>query len=88
MNTEEKLTKEIEALHERNERVEADKAWETSRFRVACIVVVTYLIAALVMYVIGVDRYLTDALIPTIGYLLSTQSLPFLKRWWIKKYYK
>lgn len=81
------LTKKIEALEERNKRVEADKAWETSWFRVACIVVVTYLIASLVMYVIGVEHYLANALIPTIGYFLSTQSFPFVKRWWIKNYY-
>lgn len=84
----EELTKKVEALEERNKRVEADKAWETSRFRVVCIVVVTYLIALVVMYVIGVEHYLTNAFIPTIGYFLSTQSLPFVKRWWVKSFFK
>ncbi len=84
MPTIEEFTKEIEVLKERNARVEADKAWETSSFRVFCIVVVTYMIAALVMVMIGVSNYLTNALIPTIGYFLSTLSLPFVKNWWVK----
>jgi hypothetical protein len=28
------------------------------------------------------------AFVPVVGYVLSTLSLPFLKRWWIKKNYR
>ncbi len=80
------LEKEIATIKERNLRVEADKAWEVSAFRVVSIAVSTYIIASVVMYFIGVTNYLLSALIPTIGYLLSTQSLPFIKRWWTKRF--
>jgi hypothetical protein len=78
------LEKEIEALKARNIKVEADKAWETSYFRRFLISVITYMVAAKVMYFIGSKNYALDALIPTIGYFLSSQSLPFIKKWWIK----
>ena len=80
----EKDTKEIKA---RNRRVEADKAWETSMFRKVLISVFTYLITAIVFYLIGIKDYLASALIPTIGYFLSIQSLPFIKKWWVENRY-
>ncbi len=79
------LENEIELIKQRNLRVEGDKAWEQSVFRKLLIVVVTYIIASIVMYAIGVTNYFLNALIPTVGYLLSTLSLPPIKRWWIEK---
>ena len=82
------INQELTALKQRNRRVEADKAWETSRTRIISIAVITYLAAALVLYYIGVKNFLQSALIPTGGFILSTQSLPLLKRWWIKNFFK
>ena len=76
----------IEQIKERNRRVEADKAWETSTYRVISITVITYIIATAVMWGIDVERPWLGALIPTIGYYLSTQSLPFLKKRWIERH--
>jgi hypothetical protein len=42
----------------------------------------------MVLCAIGVKDFFLNALIPTIGYYLSTQSFPFLKRWWISKFFK
>jgi hypothetical protein len=81
------LAEEVKAIKERNRRVEADKAWERSAFRIFSITVITYIIASVVMYTIGISNYLLSALIPTIGYFLSTQSLPIIKRWWIKHFF-
>lgn len=67
--------------------MEADKAWETSIFRVISITAGTYIIAGLVLYAIGNEYPLRNALIPTLGYFLSTQSLPFLKKRWIDKHF-
>ena len=78
-----KLEQEVAALKERNVRVEAGKAWEVSGFRKASIAVVTYIVAAIALYFIGITNYFLSALIPTIGYILSTLSLPFVKKWWI-----
>ena len=84
----EKLAKEIEAIKERNRRVEAAKAWEGSKTRIVSLVIITYLLAALVLYLLGNDNYWFNALIPTIGFFLSAQSLPMIKKWWLKKYIK
>jgi len=86
--TPEQIEQEIKALKERNARVEADKAWEVSWFRKASIIVITYIIASLVMWVIKVPNFFLSALIPTLGYFLSTQSLPFIKRWWVRERFK
>jgi len=80
------LENRIEKIEERNKKVEIDKAWETSIFRLVSISIITYIIASVVLLIIGVHNFLQSALIPTIGYILSTQSLPFLKKWWVKKY--
>ena len=81
-----KLKKEIATIKDRNLRVEADKAWETSSFRIFSITIITYIVATFVLYFIGVKNFLLNALVPTAGFFLSIQSLPFVKRWWIKKF--
>lgn len=78
----------VDDILKRNARVEADKAWETSKTRRTIIAAVTYLVAAAFMKKIGIDDYFLSALIPTGGYLLSTLSLPIFKQWWLKKYYE
>lgn len=80
------LEQEIAAVKERNRRVEADKAWETSGFRVVSIMAAIYAIAAALLYFIGAKNFFSAAAVPAVGYWLSTLSLPFVKRHWIKKF--
>lgn len=82
------VEKEISLLKKRNERVEADKAWERSFFRVISIALLTYVTVLFALYLMRVPTPLLNALIPPIGYILSTQSLPFIKRWWVKKFHR
>ncbi len=79
------LEDKIEAINERNKKVAADKAWETSYFRVLLIAGIIYVIAVKMLYFLGSDNYYLNALVPSIGYIISVQSLPFVKKWWIKK---
>jgi hypothetical protein len=81
------ILEEIKSIHGRNRRVEADKAWETSWFRIFSICVITYACAAVLLFLIGATNFLLGALVPVLGYFLSTQSLPAVKRWWIKNYF-
>lgn len=81
------MTDNIEAILERNKRVEEDKAWETSKTRRAMIAVLTYLVASFYMMSLGVSQPFLNALIPTGGYLFSTLSLPMVKRVWMEKLY-
>ena len=83
MNEEEILQK-FKVIEQRNKRVELDKAWETSFTRRRFIAGVTYLIAFWFMWSIGVSDPYLNALVPTGGYILSTLSLPFLKKIWMK----
>ncbi len=82
-----KLESEMEAVKLRNARVEADKAWESSWIRIGLLTLLTYLAAALVLRSIGAENFLFASLVPAAGFFLSVQTLPVLKRWWIKKYY-
>mgnify|MGYP001802252070 CR=1 FL=1 len=82
------MSAELEAIKQRNARVEADKAWETSWLRRFFIALMTYVIAALYMNAVGLGNALLGALVPTGGYLLSTVSLPFAKTFWLNNFYK
>ncbi len=82
----ESIEHELQIIKERNLRVQADKAWETSVFRRTLIACITYIIASFVLYAIHVPNFYLSAIIPTLGYILSTLSLPFIKKWWIEKY--
>lgn len=84
----ETLQRELDLIKQRNARVEADKAWETSYFRIGIICLITYLVAASLLFVLGNNAFWLDALVPPVGFFLSTQSLIILKRWWIRTQYK
>jgi hypothetical protein len=74
------------SIEARNERVEADKAWEISWARKLLIVVLTYFVVVLFLYSVDIVRPWINAIVPSIGFFLSTLTLPFVKKRWIKKY--
>ena len=77
-----RLEDDVREIEERNRRVEANKAWETSLFRKLWVLLLTYLVTALVFRLIGVPRFMLNALIPTLAYWMSTASLPFARAAW------
>lgn len=82
----EKLESEIEAIQERNRRVELDKKWETSFTRRGFITLVTYIAAFLFFFLNEIPSPESQALIPSGAYFLSTLSLPPLKKWWLRRH--
>ena len=76
---------ELQAIKERNRRVEADKAWETSWARRLAIALGTYAVAIIWLLFTENSRPWLNAFVPAAGYMLSTLSLPFIKRWWIAR---
>ena len=78
----------IAQIQARNLRVEADKAWETSKTRILMLCLLTYFVMNLLMLMIDVERPYLAALVPTTGFLLSTFSLRFIKAYWIRLIYK
>ncbi len=82
------LESEISAIKARNKRVEMDKQWETSFTRRIAIIVLTYGVVVIFMSIIGIDKPFYNALIPVIGFLLSTLSVGLIKDIWVKKHKK
>lgn len=79
------LEERVVALEARNQRVEADKDWETSWIRRGSIALLTYL--TMVMYlhfVIHINPWL-NALVPVMGYLLSTLTISLLRQTWLSR---
>ena len=78
------LESRVKKIEERNIKVESDKAWETSGIRRILLIVFTYTVMGTYMYAIGVKSPLINAIIPTLGFLLSTLTLPFFRKYWEK----
>jgi hypothetical protein len=81
----EQLRAEIASIKDRNERVEADKAWERSAVRIGTICGITYITATILLAIIGSKNCYLDALVPVAGFFLSTQSLPAIKEQWLSR---
>lgn len=80
----EQIKKDIQEIKERNIRVEKDKAWETSLFRKTLIAVLTYIVVVLFFSFARLSNPFINAIVPTLGFLLSTLSVSFIKKSWIK----
>jgi hypothetical protein len=73
----------LAAIEARNDRVTRDKAWETSLTRRAAIAVITYLCASILfLFVMPSPVWYLAAMVPVLGYLLSTLALPWLRGMW------
>lgn len=82
------MKKEVQKIKQRNLRVETDKAWETSKTRRTIIAILTYAVVLVFLIIIKIPNPALNALIPVAGFLLSTLTLSFFKKMWIKKLYK
>lgn len=79
------IEERLQVIEQRNRRVESDKRWETSATRRLFIAAITYCTAAVFLWLISAGSPFINALVPTGGYLLSTLSLPWIKRLWLRK---
>lgn len=80
MENQEDLLQRVEVIELRNERVEVDKSWEISWVRKIVIVVLTYFVVVLFLYSAEIPRPWINAIVPSIGFFLSTLTLPFIKK--------
>jgi polyferredoxin len=78
------IEERIKTIEERNKRVEADKAWETSWTRRLSIATITYFFALGFLFAINNDAPFFNAVVPTMGYLLSTLLLKSIRKVWEK----
>ncbi len=79
------LESRIAALEARNKRVERDKAWEGSLTRKAAIIVVTYAVVVVFLLLIHNDQPYINAIVPLLGFYLSTLVVGGLKKQWVRK---
>lgn len=85
MNEIEQIKKEIDEIKERNKRVEKDKAWETSATRRLLVAVLTYAVVVIFFVFAKLPNPFVNAIVPTLGFLLSTLSVSFAKKLWMKR---
>ena len=78
------LENKIIEIEKRNKRVEADKAWETCLLRKTLIIIFTYVYAVLYLKIADTTNPWFGAVVPCVGFYLSTQSIKVVKTWWIK----
>jgi hypothetical protein len=78
------IEKRVDALEERNRRVELDKAWETSLTRKLLIAAFTYIVMLSFFLAAGLPRPFVNSIVPSGAYLLSTLSLTFFRKLWQK----
>lgn len=78
------IQERLELIEQRNQRVELDKAWETSNTRRLAIAVITYLVVVIFFVTLGFDNPFVNAIVPTLGFLLSTLSLSLIKKYWMQ----
>jgi hypothetical protein len=83
-----KIKKRIEKIESRNHKVESDKAWETSWTRKLLLFTFTYLAIGLYMMAINIPQWWLNAIVPAVGFLLSTLTLPYFKKYWERRVYR
>ena len=81
----ENLEERVRKIEERNERVEADKAWETSFARRAILAVSSYLVIAIFFLAIDIPSPWLNAIVPALAFMIQQLSMPFFKKWWLKR---
>ena len=79
-----KLQKEIQEIKARNKRVDLDKAWETSWTRRILILLLTYVVVVLFFKFAGLANPFVNAIVPSLGFFLSTLTISVVKKMWMK----
>jgi preprotein translocase subunit SecF len=77
------IKERLNLIETRNKRVELDKAWETSRTRKIIIAILTYLVIVSFFITAKLPNPFVNSIVPTLGFILSTLSLFYFKKFWI-----
>jgi hypothetical protein len=85
MLTIEELQLEIDAIKKRNQRVEADKAWETSWTRKIPILILTYVVIVIFFIFAKLPKPFINAIVPSLAFVLSTLAITPIKKRWLNK---
>ncbi|OGL35177.1 hypothetical protein A3F65_01485 [Candidatus Saccharibacteria bacterium RIFCSPHIGHO2_12_FULL_47_16b] len=80
--TKRSVEERLVAIEARNARVEKNKAWETSLTRRLSIALLTYFVVVAYLLLIDNDRPYVTAIVPAVGYFLSTLVMRNIKSLW------
>lgn len=80
----ETIEERLQKIEDRNKKVETDKAWETSWTRRGLLILFTYLSIAIYLWIIKIENPLLNAIVPAVAFMISTLSMPFFKRLWLR----
>jgi hypothetical protein len=78
------LEKRIVSIEERNKKVGSDKRWETSFTRRLLLTIFTYLAVGFYLQVIKIPYPWLNAIVPAVAFMLSTLTLPFFRKIWVR----
>ena len=81
----ETIEQRLSDIETRNQAVESDKAWETSWSRRSLLALFTYIAIGAYLQAIAVARPWVTAIVPAIAFTISTLTMPFFKRLWLKR---
>ena len=82
MKSDNNILERIEKIEERNQKVSLDKRWETSWTRKLTLIVLTYLVVLIYLFVIGNDNPWINAIVPPTGFFLSTLAVSWMRMVW------
>ena len=85
MTNQNDLLKRIEAIEDRNKNVTLDKRWETSWTRKLGIIISTYCVVLSYLFLIGNSNPWINAIVPPVGFFLSTLALGWMRKYWQAK---
>ena len=88
MNRLKTLEDRIKNIEERNRKVEYDKAWELSYFRRFLLMLFTYLAIGFYLKAANIENPWTNAIVPAVAFMLSTLTMPFFRKLWVKYFKK
>jgi len=74
----------VRRIEERNRNVELGKEWETSWMRKVVLMGLTYLTLGIYMWAIDLPRPWLNAIVPAVGFMISTLTMPWFKTVWLK----
>jgi len=83
-----RLEAEINKIRSRNKHVEGNKAWETSYSRRLLLMLFTFLAIGAYMWAINIPKPWLNAIVPSVAFMLSTLTLPFIKKKWVRYCWK
>ena len=78
------LEREIIKIKERNKKVEADKAWETSWTRKILVFILTYIAVVIFFIFADLPDPFINSIVPALAFVISTAALPMFKKAWLK----